>query len=476
MKNNLEMMTDIREETYKQIEFNLPSNEFLITSLTIYDKNNSLAVNLFLTNTAIFMQESNEVERIKKRTFIKIVDIKLTSDEFYIEFQNGYKIIGDTKPCQNAANNFFECIKANTTIKTSSSKELENETFNIPEVKEVPRYNPFGHTQVSKIEEVEEPKEPAYVRTLTDDNEYENSKTKEKKKSKVGLFVGIGIGAVALLTTIIVLIVVLVGGKKEEVDPQILAIQNRAQELLNYQVDNNELYDYLFDLTGYYEEYEAGFSSQTKLDVEKEFSNKKTAFESKYSNKKYESSAQVYKVYEVKKIDSWMNENVGLMSELFELYEEIIDEDYRDDSNIVSLQTKLTNADTKINKTRDCLEEEKDALNALLGNNDSSNTNTPTKNKEDNGEEEKPIAPQEPIDEVENNVENPENSENTENNIEENIPSENQNTTTTTKPSTSKPQTTKKPDDGFSYENESSNKDDSQKNQGRQDKADYISE
>lgn len=380
MKNNIEMMRDIREETYKQIGANLSNDEFLITSLTIYDKNNSLAVNLFLTNTAIFMQESTEIEKIKKRLFIKIIDIKLTSDEFYIEFQNGYKIIGDTTDCQEEVNRFFECIRVNTTIKTSSTKELDNISYEMPEDKIIPRSNPFE--SLKPKETVEEKKEPTFVKTLTDIPEEESV----KKKKPIGLFIGIGIGALLLITTIII-VVILLTGKKEEISPEVLAIQNRTEEVLEYQLDNNAMYDYLFELTGYFEEYEAGFTSQSKLDIESAFDKLKINYDSKFKEKKYSSSSNAYKIYEVKKVDEWMNEGNLLLEEIFALYEEIIDEDYRDDENIISLQSKLSNADTKIRKIQDCLTEEKTELNKLLGiEDDSSNKeeNTINKNSEKN--------------------------------------------------------------------------------------------
>ena len=473
MKNNLEMMSDIKNDTYKQIEMNLPSDEFLITSLTIYDKNNSLAINLFLTNTAIFMQESNDIEKIKKRTFIKIVDIKLTSNEFYIEFQNGYKIIGDTIPCQEEVNRFFECIKANTTIKTSSSKELENNSYDIPEVKEIPRYNPFGNIMSSKPKEKpQEVVQPEYVRTLTDD--FEDRKEKKPKNKKMPLIIGGIIGAVALITTIIIVIVMVGGNKKEKVSPEVLMVQNRRDEILQYQIDANALYDYSFNLTSYYEEYSANFSTQSKLDIEKEFSELKKDYENKYKDKKYQSSSQAYKVYEVSKIDSWMNENITLLTETFELYEEIIDEDYRDDSNIISLQGKLTTLDTKIKKTQDCLSEEKNALDKILGIQSTDSNSTKNQTKSDNKEKTK--------EEESDKKENTNSLDNTEENKTSENQTENSNTekTTTTKNTnteqTAKP--TKKVEDSFNefqYENEKTNSGE-KKPEGKQGTAAYTSE
>lgn len=381
MKNSIEMMNDIREETYKQIETNLNNEEFLITSLTIYDKNNSLAVNLFLTNGAIFMQESTEIEKIKKRLFNKIVDIKLTSTEFYIEFQNGYKIIGDTTDCQNEVNRFFECIKSNTTIKTSSTKELNNISYDIPE-EDIPRNNPFGTFKKEKKEESIKQEEPTFVKTLLDEEPKE-----EKPKKKLWLFLGLGIGAFILILTIIIIIVIVNSDTKPKTDPQVLIVQNRVEELLSYQIDNNKLYDYLFELTGYYEEYEANFPTETKLDIESAFEKIKIDYESKF-DKTYNSASQIYKIYQVGTIDSWMNENVKLIDELLKLYEEVIDEDYRDDKNIIALKSKLTTADTKIKKVQDCLTEEKTALNSILGVDSNNKTvNTETKLEEINKNE-----------------------------------------------------------------------------------------
>lgn len=468
MKSNLEMMSEIKNETYKQIEMNLPSNEFLITSLTIYDKNNSLAINLFLTNTAIFMQESSDIEKIKKRTFIKIVDIKLTSTEFYIEFQNGYKIIGDTTTCQDEVNRFFECIKANTTIRTSSSKELENENYDIPETTEIPRYNPFSGISRHKEESLEEEKkEPEFVRTLTDDIQPETSK--KKKNSKKFLIIGGIVGLLAIITTIIVIVIAMSSNKKPAVSPEILMIQNRRDEILNYQLDINELYDYNFELTSYYEEYEANFSSSSKLDIEKEFNDLKKDFENKYKDKKYSSTSQAYKIYEVSKVDSWMNEDMELLTEVFDLYEEIIDEDYRDDSNIISLQSKLTTLDTKIKKTKDCLQEEKEALDKVLGINDSSNSSV---NSEKATEETKTIK--------ENNENSAEEDKNNDNTVstEKEVKEETNNTKSTqteVKTTTKKSTKEKDSDSEFSYENETNTKTE-KKQEGKQGSAAYTGE
>jgi hypothetical protein len=475
MKNNLEMMSDIKNDTYKQIEMNLPSDEFLITSLTIYDKNNSLAINLFLTNTAIFMQESNDIEKIKKRTFIKIVDIKLTSNEFYIEFQNGYKIIGDTIPCQEEVNRFFECIKANTTIKTSSSKELENNSYDIPEVKEIPRYNPFGNIMSSKPkEQLQEVVQPEYVRTLTDD--FEDKKKDKQKNKKMPLIIGGIIGAIALITTIIIVIVMVGGNKKDEVSPEVLMVQNRRNEILQYQIDANALYDYSFNLTSYYEEYSANFSTQSKLDIEKEFSELKKDYENKYKDKKYQSSSQAYKIYEVSKIDSWMNENITLLTETFELYEEIIDEDYRDDSNIISLQGKLTTLDTKIKKAQDCLSEEKTALDKILGiqsaDSDSTKNQTKSDDKEKTKEEEETTEK-----ENTNSSDNTKENESSENSTENNTNTEKTTTVKTTN-SEQTNKTTKKVENGsseFQYENEKTNSGE-KKPEGKQGNAAYTGE
>lgn len=440
MKSNLEMMNEIKNETYRQIENSLQNGEFLITSLTIYDKNNSLAVNLFLTNVAIFMQESNDIERIKKRLFDKIVDIKLTSNEFYIEFQNGYKLIGDTTVCQDEANRFFECIRSNTTIKTSSTKELENINYDIPETKEIPRFNPFGSF---KKEEPVQPEEPTFVKTLEPTL---TTNDESPKKSKLGLFISIGIGIVALISTIIV-VILLIGNSKPKVDEKTLAIQIRAEELLSYQVDINKAYDYLFELTGYYEEYEAGFTSQSKLDIETAFEKLKIDYE-KNLNKKYKSNSQVYKIYEVSVIDGWMNEDIKLLNEIFELYETVIDEDYRDDSNIISLQSKLTTADTKIRKTQDCLQEEKDSLNKELGKSSSSDS-TNTKSKETATETKKAT----------------ETKSNKTDSTQEKETSKTENTKTETE------------EDDFSYENEKEDDDgDDEEPEGKQEEASFISE
>ena len=68
----------------------------------------------------------------------------------------------------------------------------------------------------------------------------------------------------------------------------------------------------LFELTGYYEEYEANFPTETKLDIESAFEKIKIDYESKF-DKKYNSSLQVYKIYQVGTIDDWMNENCFVM-------------------------------------------------------------------------------------------------------------------------------------------------------------------
>lgn len=366
MKSNLEMMNEIRDETYKQIEGNLNNDEFLITALTIYDKNNAVAINLFLTNTAIFMQESSEIEKLKKRLFIKIIDIKLTSDEFYIEFQNGYKIIGDTIPCQNEVNNFFECIKANTTIKASSMKELSSVSIEQTLSKVVPRINPFAIKESVKEEEKENipvaqntsSVKEDYVRTLLDDEV-------KPKKSHKPLFLLLGLGIFLIIGMVIGIVILLNTNKTKTEDPTIIATQARAAELLDYQVSNNSLYDYLFELTGYYEEYKTNFVAKSKIDVEKSFNELKEKYNKEFPSK-YLSNSKIYEIYEVTKIDSWMNEDISLVNELFKLYETIIDEDYRNDVNIVSLESKLINADTKIRKTKDCLTEEKDSLKQIL--------------------------------------------------------------------------------------------------------------
>ena len=62
-----------------------------------------------------------------------------------------------------------------------------------------------------------------------------------------------------------------------------------------------------------------------------------------------------------------MNKNNNALKEIFDLYEDIIDEDYRNDENIIALRNKLTDVEMKIKEVQSNLQEEKVALNKLIG-------------------------------------------------------------------------------------------------------------
>lgn len=362
MKNSIDTMKEIIDSTYRQIEENLPSGEYLISRLTVYDKNNGVSTNIFLTNQAIFLQESNELEKIKKRRFEKINDIKLTTNEIYIEFINGYKIIGDISKTLSEAERFFGCIKSNTKIRTSSTKDLQDTPI-IEDTKPITRRNQFldSKREVSKPSEVIDTLEPNYY---PDDD---LNKKKGKKKNKIILIV------VIIITVLILAVGGTIGGiaiynnnkAKSEEKAKIALVQSRADELLQYQLANNAFYDYIFELQAEYDEITLNLASMNLAEIETIFGNLQKDFEKKYVDA-FKSSSSVKAIYDISKIDEWMNNNKTLVEETFETFEECLDGNFRNEVKMLELKKQLSDADGEIRKVQTILSEEKEAVKKAL--------------------------------------------------------------------------------------------------------------
>lgn len=366
MKNSLDMMKDIVETTSRQIGDNLPSGESLITYFTVYDKKNGVSTNLFLTNQAIFLQESNELETIKKRRFDKINNIKLTTTEFYIEFINGYTIIGDVEKDLEKAKAFFNNIKTHTKIRTSSMEDL-NEPVGV-ETKPIKKRNQFLISDRNKS--YEDSGSGELVSALGDDVEYSGhipgSKQQEEKKTNIGLIVGIVVG-VLLLIGIIVGLVLIFSKPKDETPkgPTVEEVQARAEELLQYQVINNEWKDYLYDLRSIYEDISTDQTNININNIEYAYRSQLSNFEEAYPTS-FQSKSSVSAIYEVAKIDEWMNTNKQSILNIFEIYDDLLDSNFRNTTKMLTLQTSLESAETEILKMQSILAEEKEGVKKAL--------------------------------------------------------------------------------------------------------------
>lgn len=361
MKNSIDTMKEIIETTYRQIEDNLPPEEYLISRLTVYDKNNGVSTNIFLTNQAIFLQESEDLEKIKKRRFEKINDIKLTSNEIYIEFINGYKIVGDVSKNFEDAQRFFNCIKSNTKIRTSSSQELQNANIEV-ETPQIIRENQF--TRKENVEAVRH----NYVEELTPNYFPEETKIKKKKNIKKIIIITL----VVLLTVGLTTVGIIFGTKmsqenkaKKEEEAKISAVQARADELLKYQLANNAFFDYIFELQSSYDDITTDLSSLNLNEISNTLNDYKKEFKQKYSDD-FNSSSNVKAIYDVSKINEWMNSNKTSVADVFDLFEDCLDTNFKNETKVLSLKKKLTDADGEIRKVQTILAEEKEAVKKAL--------------------------------------------------------------------------------------------------------------
>lgn len=358
MKNTLESMKDILESTCRQLEDSLPSGEYLIFRFTVYDKKNSVSTNMFLTNQAIFLQESDDLETIKKRRFEKINNIKLTSTELYIEFINGYTIIGDIVSCLDEAKEFLEHIKKNTTIKTSSIDDLQ-----APMATEIRPIN--HHTAVPSHEKKDfnEVKEKTIDMLIPE----EPISEPKKKKTKIGLIIGTITGLIVIIGAIFAIALLMKSPKEAPVDEtaQIEIIQARADELLQYQLANNEFYDYVFEIQSQYEDISFDVASVNLVEAEQLITNLKSDFNEKYTSD-FKSQNDLRAIYDSEKIDEWMNTNRQYVISIFDIFSDLLDSNFRNQTKMIELQKQLSDADGEIRKVQSILAEEKEGVKKAL--------------------------------------------------------------------------------------------------------------
>lgn len=359
MKNTLDTMKEVLTSTYKQIEENLPSGEYLISYLTVYDKKNAVSTNIFLTSQAIFLQESNELEKIKKRKFDKISDVKLTATEFYMEFVNGHTIVGDIKDSLLDAERFFNDIKANTHIRASSVKDLQTST----EIEEKPvlkRKNQF----ISDDGKADKPTINTPVQSLVSSYNEPDETKKPVNGKKIGIIVGISLLVIAIIAGITWFAIDANNKKKaeEELKNRIASIETRTDEILKYQLATNEMYDYIFELQGYYDEISLTQATINLSTYELGLRDLQNDFEDKYS-KKFTAKSDAYVLYKVEKVTGWMNKNRTYVEDALDLFSDCLDGNFKSESKMLELKKLLEDADSEIKKVQQILAEEKEELN-----------------------------------------------------------------------------------------------------------------